>query len=422
MHRSILSGTGFFRIWAGESISLAGSQVTAFALPLVAVITLKANAVEMGLLMASESLAALLLAPALGAWADWSERRLTMIIANLGRLALLALIPACYFLGILDLPVLLLAAFGVGALSLLFESAMSSYVPPLVGQERLIPANSWMQGSGSVAETAGPGLAGLLVQFLGAPLAIAVDALSYLASTVALLASPVHRIHTGDDERESIRAAIRHGMRAIFANPVQRSMVMAAAHFNFFTSMFFALYMLFLVRTLHFSPLLIGLLNIAGGAAGLIAAAISSRLANRFGHGPVITMVYGLPGAAALLVPLASMAGSVGGAVLVGVSSGFWAGSVAVNLILSETVKQAMIAPELLGRATATFRFATLGVEPFGAMAGAGLASAPLGMTGTLVLASAGIGSSAIWLVLSRVGLLRDLTPAADEPTSLSPS
>ncbi len=413
VRRSSLWGTGFFRIWAGESVSLIGAQVTLFALPLVAVLSLHATAFDMGLLTAAGSLAVVLFAPSLGVLADRYERRRTMLLANVGRAVLLLAVPVAYLTGVLNLALLIVVSFCVGALSLLFDSAMSSYVPALVGPARLVPANSWLQSSVSVADTAGPGLAGLLVQLVGAPLAILADAISYLVSSLALFSSAPVRTST-DDEDELHWQAIKRGLRIVLADRVQRPLVLAAAHFNLFTAAFFALYLLFLVRTLHFSPLLIGLLNVAGGVAGLLGAGISARLAERFGYGPVLTVAYALPGVAALLVPLAVLAGPVAGAVLVSLSSAIWSGSVVVNLILSESIKQALVPHHLLGRATSVIRFVSYGVEPVGALLGAGLVAAGLGLGGTLALASVGVGTSAVWLLVSRVSALRRVAVRAE--------
>jgi len=406
--RSALSGIGFFRIWAGESVSLIGAQVTLFALPLVAVLSLHATAFDMGLLTAAGSLAVVLFAPSLGVLADRYERRRTMLVTNIGRAVALLAVPVAYLTGVLNLPLLIVVAFCVGALSLLFDSAMSSYVPALVGPARLVAANSWMQSSVSVADTAGPGLAGLLVQLLGAPLAIVADAFSYVVSSLALLRSAPVRTSI-DHEDELHWQAVKRGLRVVLTDRVQRPLVLAAAHFNLFTAVFFTLYLLFLVRTLHFHPLLIGLLNVAGGVAGLFGAGISARLAERFGYGPVLTVAYALPGMAALLVPLAVLAPPIGSAVLVSLSSAVWSGSVVVNLILSESIKQALVPHDLLGRATSVIRFVSFGVEPVGALLGSGLVAAGLGLGGTLTLASVGVGTSAVWLLVSRVSTLRQV-------------
>ncbi len=397
-----LAGTGFFRLWAGESVSLVGTQVTSFALPLIAVLTLHASPWDMGLLGAAGSTATLLFGLPVGVWADRYERRSLMHLANAGRCAALLAIPVLYWTGRLSVPVLFAVAFLVGALSLLFDSAMSAYVPPLVGREGLTTANSWLQGSVSVGDTAGPGLAGALVQFLSAPVAIVLDAVSYVASSAALATLPkAEGARMDDDGEQQHLRFVFAGVRLLRRDRIQGPLALAAAHFNVFTAMFFALYILYVVKVLGISPLLLGFLSTAGGLGGLLGASVSGRLARRFGYGPVLGAVYALPGVAGFLVPLAQSFGRPMSAALVGASSALWACSIVVNLVLSEAIKQAFVPHHMLGRVTATIRFVSWGVEPLGAAAGGALAASRLGLRGTMIVAAGGVATSALWPLLS---------------------
>ena len=190
LNSSELKRTGFFRLWTGETLSLAGAQITHFAIPLMAVLLLDADSWDMGLLAAAGSAATLVFGLSAGVLADSYERRNVMQWANVARALLLLAVPALWYLGQLGMWMLLAITFAVGALTLLFDSAMSAYLPRLVGKRHLAPANSWMEGSAAVGEVAGPGLAGVLVQTLGAPLAVLLDALSYLGSAIALRRLP----------------------------------------------------------------------------------------------------------------------------------------------------------------------------------------------------------------------------------------
>lgn len=415
--RRDLADTGFFRLWAGESISLAGSQITLFALPLVAVLTLDADAWDMGLLGAAGSLAVLLLGPSIGVWVDRTDRRAVMQVANLLRFLLLLTIPVAYLVDALNIWLLLVVAFAVGGLSLVFDAAMSSYLPSLVGSSRLVRANSWMQSTASVADTAGPGLAGLLVQFLGAPLAVAADAVSYLGSSLALASLPKAPSPKGEEhEEERHLQAIVSGFRLVLRDRVQRPMALAAAHFNLFATMFFTVYMLYVIKVLGFSPLAVGLLNVAGGVGGLAGAWAAGRVAERFGYGPVLTAVYAVPGAAILLVPAAQPFGKGVAGALVAVSTALWAFALLINLILSETIKQALVPSALLGRVTSIIRVVSWGIEPLGALLGGWIASSLLSYRGTLALSGLGILTSALWPLFSRVRTLRTL-PDSEEAT-----
>ncbi|MGC4804654.1 MFS transporter [Micromonospora sp. DT233] len=413
---SPLRETGFFRLWSAEAVSLAGAQVTAFALPLVAVLTLDASAWEMGLLSAAGSAAVLVFGLSAGAWADRYERRAVMLFANLLRAVVLLIVPVLYLLDSLSLAVLAPVAFVVAALSLLFDSAMASYVPRLVGKQQLAPANSWMQGTVSVGEVAGPGLAGALVQVLGAPLTLLVDSLSYLVSSATLRTLPkAEPERTAADHSESHLKAILAGLRMLRHDRVQGPLVLAAAHFNFFTAMFFALYTLFVIRVLGINSLLFGALTMIGGVSGLIGAAIAARLGRRFGLGPTLIGAFTLPGITGLLVPAAVTVNRPLAMFFVAVSAFFWSFAVVINLILSETIKQALVPDRYLGRVTATFRFVAWGVEPFGALVGGALAAKVIGIPATLTLAAAGITLSGLWPLFSAVRGVRDITSSSED-------
>jgi MFS family permease len=398
---SPLAGTGFFRLWAGESISGAGYQVTEFALPVIAILSLGASPWEMGLIGAAGSAANLLLGLPAGHIADTCDRVRVMHLANAGRFALLLLAPILYTFHQLDVAVLLVVTFLVGGFSLLFDSAMSAYLPGLVDADQLTSANAWMQGSSSIGAVAGPGLAGTIVQVVGAPATLLIDAATYVASSLSLhaIGRTVRPSRSEEPEDTSIRSSVA-GVTLLRKDRVQGPLALAAAHFNFFTAMFFALYAFYVLRTLHLSPIVFGGVAMAGGAAGVLAASVSNRVTARLGNGVVLFGAYGLPGIAGLLVPLAHGSNKALSAVLVATSLALWAALVVVNLVTSEAIKQALVPNHLLGRVTAAVRLISWGVEPFGALAGGALASSSLGLRSTMTLACIGVATSVIWLMV----------------------
>ncbi|WP_158574159.1 MFS transporter [Streptomyces triticagri] len=401
--------TGFFRLWAGETFSIAGSQITYFAMPLIAVLLLDAGSWEMGIVAAAGSAATLVFGLSAGVWADAMERRRVLQAANLARALILAAVPVMWLLDALSLWVLVTVTFLVGALSLLFDSAMSAYLPKVVGKKQLGPANSWMEGSAAVGEVAGPGLAGVLVHAVGAPLAVLVDALSYFASAIALRGLPRAAPEAPDGPRTPHFKAAVEGLRLLMRDRIQRPLALAAAHFNFFTSMFYALYTLYVVQELGFSPVVLGVLSAAGGLGGLLGSTVASWISRRFGYGTPLALAYAVPGIAGLLVPLAEHQDRFTALVLVGLSQFFWVLAVVVNLVMSETVKQTLVPDHMLGRVTGTVRFLSWGVEPFGALLAGALGASLLGIRSTLVLAAVGLSTSAIWLLIGPIRGLRTL-------------
>ena len=177
----------FLKLWAGETVSLFGSQITVLALPLVAANTLQASASEMGTLGFAQYVPWLLVGMFAGVWVDRLRRRPLMIAADLGRAVLLALIPLAAILGHLKMWHLFVIGFLVGIGNVFFEIAYYAYLPALVGREELVEGNSKLTASASASEVAGPGLGGILTQAITAPLAILFDALSFFVSAGALL-------------------------------------------------------------------------------------------------------------------------------------------------------------------------------------------------------------------------------------------
>ncbi|MGW7469468.1 MFS transporter [Streptomyces xantholiticus] len=415
-----LKQTGFFRLWAGETFSLAGAQITYFAMPLIAVLVLDADSWEMGLLAAAGSAATLVFGLSAGVWADSFERRKVLQLANLGRALVLAVVPVLWLLDALSMWALLAVTFAVGALSLLFDSAMSAYLPRLVGKKQLGPANSWMEGSSAVGDVAGPGLAGVLVQVLGAPLAVLLDALSYFASSLALRGLPRAAPEAPEGPREPHLRAALEGLRLLMRDRTQRSLALAAAHFNFFTAMFYALYTLYVVKELDFSPVVLGVLSAAGGVGALLGSATAAWISRRFGYGIPLAVAYAFPGLAGLLVPLAEGQSRPIALVLVGLSQFGWVLAVVVNLILSETIKQALVPDHMLGRVTGSVRFISWGVEPFGALLAGALGAGLLGLRTTMAVAAVGLLTSAVWPLAGPARTLRTL-PDDSEPDDRGP-
>lgn len=448
-------GTGFLRLWTGETLSLAGTEITFMAIGITAVTTLAATPWQMGVLEAAESAAVLLLGLSAGVWADRYERRALMLVSNVARGLLLFTIPLLFWLDALTMPVLYGVVFLVGAFTLLFDSATSAYLPRLLPRGQLERANSWMEASTSVGTVAGPGLAGLLIQVMSAPVALAVDCFSYLVSCFTLAGLPKAAPSGGppneeattdggsgadtsgtpgegkaEDEgagarkkRESHRKAVLKGLRVLRDDRIQRPMILAATHFNIFHAMFFAVHTLFVLRVLGFSPGLLGATSMAGGVAGLLGASCTPFLTRLLGQGRALVAAYAAPGFSAVLVPLTQQWDNRPLAIaLVSASTFTWTFAVVVNLVISETVKQSLVPNHLLGRVTATTRFVSWGCQPVGALLG-GWFGGHFGLAEVMYVSAAGLLTSALWPLLSPVRALRGPEDEVDSrnETDVSP-
>lgn len=405
----------FLKLWAGQSASLIGGEVTVVAMPFIAIQLLDASAGQIGIMIALARLPSVLYLFA-GAWTDRTRRKPILIWTDFGRAAMLVTIPVLFLFDVLSLGWLFVVVFVVGVLRVLFETAYRSYLPSLIGRGNLAEGNSKLQLSESVGRSAGPGLAGALITAGSAALVIVVDVVSYLISAVACLfirkreeAPPV------DEDRPNVLASIWEGMRWVFAQPLLRPIVLSTGFYTFFvTGVMETLYFLFLIRELHLSAGWVGAILAIGGIGAIIGAWVSPRIMGHWGPGPVLLWSTIIGNGALLLVPLA------GGPIWVVIV--MLAGSqlvvdlfVQVYMVNQLTLQQSITPDHLQGRVIATMWSVALGLAPVGALV-SGFLAETFGVR-EVILASCLIGVIApvLLLSLSPVRRLRTMpeSPAA---------
>jgi len=179
-NRSLWRHVDFMKLWTGETVSQLGTQVTQLALPLAAILVLKASAFQVGLLAALEFLPFILFGLPAGVWVDRLRRRPVLIAGDVLRVLTLGSIPVAYKLGTLHIGQLYAVAFLTGIGTVFFDVAYQSYLPALVERDQLVDGNAKLEMSRSAAQLGGPALGGFLVQLFKAPVAIAADAVSYV--------------------------------------------------------------------------------------------------------------------------------------------------------------------------------------------------------------------------------------------------
>jgi MFS family permease len=407
--RSAAHWSEFRKIWAGWSVSLMGSQVTTLALPLTAALTLGAGPFEMGLLAAASQAPFLLFSLLAGVWSDRVRRRPLLIATDLGQAALLATIPVAAAFGVLSLIQLYLVAFLTGTLVVFNEVAQYAYVPALVGRDQIVAANSRIQVSHSAAESAGPGLAGLLVQAISAPIAILIDACSFVVSAVCLRAVRTPEAPPARPAGGSIRAQASEGLRALLGHPLLRPIVLASVTISLFDSAIVALYVLYALCELHLSPIVIGLIFAAGGFAAIPGALLASKAAERIGVGSSIVGGWFVQTGARLLIPLAMGPLAIPFLVLSQLTS---TSSGTVANIHQWSLRQVVTPDHLLGRVTASHRFIVYGIEAVGALLG-GLLGGLLGLRMAIAICAICATLGPLWAVWSPLRRLRTQPAAA---------
>lgn len=407
----LLGERAFRRYWTGQTVSLFGDQVTFLAVPLAAVLVLHVDAAEMGWLSMAGLLPALLFSLTAGAWVDRrGRRRQVMIAADLGRAALMASLPLAYALGHLSLPQMYAVVFLVGTLSVVFDVCNAALFVSLVEPEEYVQGSTLVNGSRAFSFVAGPSVGGLLVQVLAAPLALFVDALSYVCSA-GLLA----RIAPVEPPPAAPRKGhFSAGLRFIARSRAMRALVAGAATVNFFNFVFHALMVLYAVDQLGLSAGTLGVVLGAGAVGGLLGAFVTGRVVRRIGIGPTVLLGFvGFP-APLVLVPLAGGPRLLVLAALFGAE--FLSGVGLMLLDIGSGSFQAALVPDALrSRVSGAFRMVNYGVRPLGALAG-GLLGSTLGLRPTLWVATVGGVLGALWLLPSPIPRMRALPEKAEDP------
>jgi MFS family permease len=418
------------KLWAGQTVSTAGSLVTGFALPLVAIVLLHASAAQVALLSAAGIAPGLVLGLVVGVWADRVRRRPLLIAADVGRALVVGTVPAAALLGRLHIDQLYAVALASSALSVVFDVAHPAYLMSLVRPEELVEANSKLEASNAVAEAVGLGAAGALVQALTAPLALAVDAGSYVVSALALALIRAHepRPERGQsappDEGGRTSGAglwrqITGGLQLLADDSAVRALAGAAGVFALCGNMLGVVLLLYLVREVHLGAGLLGAIFSLGGMSAFVGSLMAARVTQRWGIGRPVIGGLAIYTGVALALPLASGPAWLAAGLLA--LEQLSDGAHTIYRVGRASLLQALAPVGALGRLHASIQT----VEAVATLAGValgGILGQALGPRPTLFVAVAVGLLAPLWLARSPLRALRALPgrvtpPRAEVPT-----
>jgi MFS family permease len=404
----------FRNLWLGQSISVFGDQVTLLAVPIIAVLSLGATPEQMGLLTAAGLLPNLLFALPAGVWLDRvHHRRRLMIVADVCRALVIASVAVAYVLGILTLAQLFIVTFVTGALGVAFDISWSTQYVSVVERHEYLTANSMFNGSRSLAGVAGPSIGGLLIQLVTAPIAVLVDAASYLFSAFFLTRvdaaePPIEAID------ESMWTRLSSGLRFLAADGVMRTALASVATVNFFSYAFTALFVLYATTFLGLDPGLLGIVVGAGAIGGVAGALVAARVGRRIGVGPAYALGLVVFPASWVLVPLTQPGAPLAIVVTLLFASELVGGfGVMILDINAGGIIPARTPHRIRSRVTGAWRFINMGIRPIGAVVGGALGAA-IGVRETLFVASIGALFGVLFLFRSPVLRLHDMPEAAE--------
>jgi MFS family permease len=385
----------FLKLWAGSTVSLFGSQITFLALPFTAVLLLHATAAQMSFLVVAETLPTLLIGLFAGVWIDRLPRRPLLIVTDIGRALLFGSLPIIALLGWLHIEYLFLVAFLTGTLTFFFDAAYGAFLPTIVDRKLLIEGNSKLEMSNLLANLAGPGLVGWLIQLVTAPLAILVDAFSFLVSAFAVWTMRVQEVRVTSEESTGFWRDLGEGLSVLLKDSILRSIAACGGTLNFFGGITDVVRVLFFVDVLHLGAVFVGLMFSVASLSALVGAACNPWLTRKLGIGPTILLSAFTLAAGWLLIPLAGgppaveISMIVVGALLFGISNTLFN----VNEL---SLRQQVTPNRLLGRVGSGMQFISVGTLPLGALLG-GVLGELIGLRATFLVGCCGFFLAFLW-------------------------
>jgi MFS family permease len=398
----------FLALWSASTVSLFGSLITRTALPFAAILVLDAGPIEISAIRSAELVAALIVGLFAGAWVDRLRRRPILIWSDIGRALLLGSIPVAFLVGQLSLAHLLFVAFAAAVLTTFFDIADNAYLPTVVPRDRLVSANSALTATGSVAEFSAFGIGGFLIELFKAPIAIAIDAVTFVVSALLLLTirkkepPPAPKV-----DREPVFREIRDGMRIVARSPVLRALALSHGGTHILWGIFGTSYLIFAIDELQLGPAAIGIIAGVGGVGSLAGAVLAPRMVRRFGIGP--TILLGMLGflVGNTLIPLAPAGAVLLGAAFLITQQLFGDALATVYEITEVSLVQASVADRVLGRVNATISTFTTLLTLAGAVVG-GIIAETWGLRVAFAVGLLGAVAAIVVVWFSPVRFIRD--------------
>jgi len=398
----------FLKLWTGETVSEFGSQITLLAVPTVAILILHAGPFQVGLLSALEFLAFPTLGLVAGVYADRLRRRPIMIVCDIGRLLALGSIPIAFSLHVLTLEQLYVVALFTGIFTVFFDVSYQSYLPVLVDRPNLIEGNTKLEVTRSGSQIAGPAVAGFLIQLIGGARAVAVDAVSFLVSALALalIRKPEPEPQPGTASgKTGFIPEMREGIDVVFKNPILWRIAGCTATTNLGSNMIFgAVFLIFAYRDLHLTAAVVGIIFAISSGGWLVGAFVASWAARTLGLGTTLGLSILAGGLVTLATPLALLGAPALVLSVLGFMTNF---TVPVYNINQVSLRQSITPDRVQGRMNATMRTIVWGTIPIGAFTG-GILGTAIGVVPTIIIGGAISALAALWIFVGPVRRLKE--------------
>lgn len=397
----LLKSTSFRRYWLSSALNGFSTQISSLALPLCAVLLLHASPAEMGILAAMQSLPFAIFGLPAGVWLDRNRKRPTLLAAKMASAAAITSVPIAFWAHHLSMPWLYVVAFLIGLGYLFGGSAEQILLTSIVGRDGMLSAQMRFSSTDSIARLVGPGIAGLLVQFVTAPFALLATAAGLSVSIAVTQSIRFHDPPPSPSEAHPLHD-MREGLLFLWRHPVLLPLAGVVCALNILFTGYLALSVVFATRTLGFSAGVLGLAETAGGLGILISAFATKRLTQRYGTGTMVVIGFGTIMLSFLLNALLPAQAS---------GNTRWVAVPYALLLMTRdcgmmfmmmpyiALRQRITPDHLLGRVISTMRFLGVALAPAGALL-SGYFADHFGIRPTLV--GIGVAGTIMTLAMAR--------------------
>ena len=386
---SVLRNRNFQYLWAGQTVSAIGDQMTGLALPVLAITMLHASEWQIGMMNAAGMSMFLLIGLPAGAWVDrWLKRRV-MIFADLVRALVLLSVPLAWWAGVLDVTYLIVGAAIISAANVFFDVSYQSVLPIMLPKDQLPKANSALETTKQTSMLLGPAVIGFLLTIVKAPILMVADSISYFVSLFSISMIKIDESRIAKKDRGRLRDEITEGVKFVTKHPIIGRITASTATFNFFNSGVNTLVPILVLRNMDVSPALFGLAFSVAAGAGLAGALSAAKIGAWIGQGNTVIAGLMLTSVASFGFPIAAVIGDASALPIVIITSALIAFCSLVFNITQVSARQALCPEHLLGRMNASIRFFVWGVMPISALL-AGAFATWFGIAPVLFVGAAG--------------------------------
>ncbi len=380
----------FLLYWRANAVSAFGTYITLLALQTLVVLTLHGSATQVGWLSSARWLPYLVVGVVVGALVDRRPRRPVMIATDLVQAGLLAMIPLMWWIHLLSFPALLVIVMAYGTAAVINGAASMSFLPRLVQRRHLQRAHARGDGADAAAMSAGPALGGLLVSALGAPLAVLLDAASYLYSAAALTRIDLKEPPTRRGATtKRVLLDIREGLRWIYRGSGLATLAVATHGWFLGNAVITVVGAPYALVTLSLTPFQFGLVGALGGVGAVLGAAVTTRVGQLLGTGRTIIACHVITTASVLVMVAAGGTSQAGASIAVlGTGVGLYGLAMGMSNSHEMSFRQLLTPDELQARTNTTLRSLNRAVMVIAAPL-AGILADHWGIRPTLLVAAA---------------------------------